>query len=179
MTIHYMMFNAEITVTSVQTFINWTSAKSNEGATRFMVAFSTNGGNVDAGLLMTNYIAGISQHVTMHNLAVVGSVGIPIFCAANSRIANPLSTFVFHGVGINTSERLDEPKLQQHLEAVKQKNDLIAQAIHNTSGMDYNLCRELLVGEQTRSSNWAMENGLCQQVQSFAVPAGTNLVNLF
>ncbi|TYB83972.1 ATP-dependent Clp protease proteolytic subunit [Oceaniovalibus sp. ACAM 378] len=179
MTTDYLIMNTNIDQEKVQTFITWTTTKIQEGSSGFYIAFSTSGGNVSAGILMANYIQALPVPVTMHNVSSVASIGIPIYSAATERFSNPLSTFVFHGSGMTTADRLDEERLKNMLDSVKGQNDLIAKSIAETGGLDYQECRKLLSGEVSRSAKWAVENGICSKLIDFKIPEGTQLMNLF
>lgn len=179
MTVEYLIMDTSIEPQKVQDFIRWTTVRISAGATGFYIALSTPGGVVTSGILMANYIQSLPVPVTMHNVASVGSIGIPIYAAATERLSNPLSGFVFHGAGRQSQERLDEARLKDMLDSIKSQNDLIARSISETSGMDYLECRNLLSGEVTKSAQWAVENDICQRIEEFRVPEGVQLTNLF
>lgn len=179
MSVRYLIMNAEINQNNVQTFITWTTTMLSKGATGFYIAISTSGGNVNAGILMANYIQALPVPLTMHNVSTVGSIGIPVYSAAKTRFSNPLSSFVFHGSGLTSVNRLDEASLQDLLDTVKGQNDIIARSISETSGLDYDQCRRLLSGEISKSAEWAVDNNICQETRKFEVPEGVELISLF
>lgn len=175
----YLIFDTDINPKSVQTFIGWVTTKLQTGTKELYVALSTNGGNVNSGILMANFIRSIPCSVTMHNISSVGSIGIPVFCSAGTRYCSNMSTTVFHGSGMIKAERLDEATLQNLLEFVSNQNDVIARSISQTSGMDFEECRSLLSGEKSKPAQWALEHGICQKVCEFEIPAGVTPTTLF
>ena len=86
--------------------------------------------------LQTNLIA--------HNVGNVDSVANVLFLAANTRVASPSSTFMFHGVAfdVNGPLRLDERYLREHLDSVA--------ADHNRLGNIISLHSKLTIDEIKR-----------------------------
>lgn len=179
MSVDYLLFDAEINKEKVDIFISWAISRMGSGTTEFYIAFSTSGGNVNAGLRMAEFIRAIDVDVTMHNISSVASMGIPVFCSAKKRNCSKHSTTVFHGSGLTSGDRLDEQVLTNLLSSVKNQNDLIARSISDTSGMSFDECRALLVGEKSKTADWALKNGICQEICDFVIPNGVRPITLF
>lgn len=175
----YLLFNAPIETKEVNDFVLWTSTKLSQGMTQLTVSFNTVGGNVEQGVRMMNHLRSLPIELTFHNTGAVGSMGIPVFASAGRRLCAPDSSFTFHGSGSVSANRLDEQELRNRLEQVVIQNTIIAKAIHDASGIDQAVARELLVGEQSKSAEWALENGLCEAIEPFQIPIGAPLTTLF
>ncbi|NDV53898.1 ATP-dependent Clp protease proteolytic subunit [Salipiger sp. PrR003] len=167
---HYeLIFDAAINQEKVGTFIGWTNARMIEGMSELTIAMSTTGGNVAQGLTMMNFMKSLGIPITIHNIGTIDSVGIAIYATASTRLSNNNASFTFHGAGITTSERLDEERLQHFLDLISTQNALISKAIQEACGLSPEKSRELLVGEQTKSVAWAIENGLCHAARDFSL----------
>lgn len=68
----------------------------NQGAQEITILFSSGGGSVDDGIALYTYIQSIPAKVTMHAIGIIGSIAIPVFLAAENRIASSNSRFFFH-----------------------------------------------------------------------------------
>ncbi|HSW87630.1 MAG TPA: ATP-dependent Clp protease proteolytic subunit [Candidatus Saccharimonadales bacterium] len=68
----------------------------NQGAEEITILFSSSGGSVDDGIALYTYIQSIPVKITMHAVGVVGSIAIPVFLAAPSRVASSNARFFFH-----------------------------------------------------------------------------------
>lgn len=68
----------------------------NQGAKEITILFSSGGGSVDDGIALYTYIQSLPAKVTMHAVGIVGSIAIPVFLAAQNRIASNNSRFFFH-----------------------------------------------------------------------------------
>lgn len=175
----YLIMDTAISDEKAHTFIQWTTAEIKSGIDHFYIALSTTGGNVNAGLLMANYIKSLPVKFTMHNVSLVASIGIPIYASATHRVTNLLSSFVFHGSGQMCSDRLDENRLTDLLQSTQESNNMIARAISTNTDMEFDAARELLRGEISKSAQWAKENGICHEISDFKLPPDEQLINLF
>jgi len=60
--------------------------------------FSSNGGSVNAGIALYNFLRALPVEIIMHNTGSIDSIATVIFLAADKRYAALHSTFLFHGV---------------------------------------------------------------------------------
>jgi ATP-dependent Clp protease protease subunit len=128
-------------------YVNFFSQINDVTANKFMVAcaeiirvdnpqcihflFASPGGNVDAGIAVYNYLRALPIKIIMHNTGAIDSIANVIFHAADERYANPHSTFLFHGVGMNLEKStLNRSQLQEmlsQLSALETTSDLLSQ----------------------------------------------------
>ena len=176
----HLIFNAEIKKETHDVFISWVTTKLTQGMNELTVNMSSTGGNVAYGLAIMNFVRALPIQVNMHNTGSIGSIAIPIYCSAQKRSASPLSTFTFHGAGQTTTNRLDEKTLRELLETTSENNRMIAKAICEKSNLEEDAAHDLLRGEITKSPEWAMDNGICDDILDFKIPdGGNNVTNLF
>lgn len=68
----------------------------NEGAKTVCVLFSSDGGSTDDGMSLYTFIRALPLDVTFHAVGIVGSIAIPVFLAADKRLASENAHFFFH-----------------------------------------------------------------------------------
>lgn len=69
----------------------------NEGATEITILFSSEGGSTDEGMSLYTYLKALPVKLTMHAVGFVRSMGVPVFLAAEQRLASANARFFFHG----------------------------------------------------------------------------------
>lgn len=175
-----LIFNSEINKHAHDVLVGWTIQVLQEDCRELTILMNSSGGNVASGIAIMNFIRALPIEVRIHNTSTIGSIAIPIYCSADRRTASPLSTFTFHGSGQTTTDRLDEKTLREMLDGTKANNAMIAKAINEKSKLEQGAAEDLLRGEITKSSSWAFENGLCDEVCDFVIPEdGTVIKTLF
>ncbi len=69
----------------------------NEGATEITILFSSDGGSTDDGMALYTYLKALPVKLTMHAVGFVRSMAVPVFLAAEQRLASENARFIFHG----------------------------------------------------------------------------------
>lgn len=68
----------------------------NEGAKSVTIYFASDGGSTDDGIALYTYLRALDLELTMHAMGNVGSIAVPVFLAADRRLASANAHFFFH-----------------------------------------------------------------------------------
>ena len=75
---------------------------------------SSEGGDVNSGISLYNFLRGINTPIIMHNFASIESIAATIFMAADKRYTTPLGRFTIHSFSRNFPfNSVDGPRLQE------------------------------------------------------------------
>jgi len=145
----------------------------------FLIA--SNGGDVDAGFVMYNYL--ISLHstvtITMHNIGKIDSIANVIFCAGNVRYAAPSTSFLFHGVGMNFANgAYTRTMIKESLSIIEIMETRISETMCRHSKLSEAELTALFDQGQSRDVIFALEKGLIDDIKVPVVPAGSNHITL-
>lgn len=134
--------------------------------------FASPGGDVNAGIVLYNYLCALPVDITMHNTGAVDSIGNVIFTAGTKRYAAPYSSFLFHGISIfireNTSYTINQlNELRSSLEADQRKIAGILQA--NTNLKEEEILGFFREGE-AKDAVFAKEKGIIHDIVNPVIP---------
>ena len=96
MALHIVHFIGPINQHSACTVRNLCLQALQSGATELELHMSTEGGNMTAGFALYFFLKSLPLPLTTHNIGSVESVGVPIFLAAQKRLACPGTRFLVH-----------------------------------------------------------------------------------
>ena len=176
----YINFTAEINPTTVEQLVAVMSRATQQGVTKVHLAFSTPGGEVRAGIALYNLLRGMPFELSIHNISSVGSIGNVIFLAGDKRYATPGATFMFHGVGfdINGAVRIDEQYARDRLDNILADQNQMGQIITGRTTIENNKVAELFRTQKTVETDWAIENGVIEEVRELNIPSGSSVISL-
>jgi ATP-dependent protease ClpP protease subunit len=114
----YVPFSAEINANTSESLIAVMANCANHKEVYLML--STSGGIVMNGLNLYNVMRATPFKLITHNVGNVDSIGNALFLTGVERYACPHSTFMFHGVGLNTQPktRLEEKSTRETLNSI-------------------------------------------------------------
>lgn len=142
--------------------------------------FASPGGDVNSGIVLYNYLKALPTKIIMHNMGIVDSIGNIIFAAGEERYACPHSTFLFHGVKMNTSqnsgfsvEQLNE--LRSRLESDQLKIANILQV--NTTLTEEEILGFFREGE-SKDAEFARDKQIVHDVRVAKIPNGAPFVTI-
>lgn len=111
----YISFSAEINQVTTENFLCTLNYCASMNVKTVYILFSSPGGNVANGFNIYNVLRGMPYDTIMHNVGQVDSIGTLIFLGAKQRYMTDNSTFMFHGVGNNINQRLEEKDFRNYL----------------------------------------------------------------
>jgi ATP-dependent protease ClpP protease subunit len=174
----YITFHAGVNQFTTQNLMTVISQKIVAGIDHFYILLSTPGGEVPSGMTVYNFLRSIPAQITMHNVGNVDSIGNAIFLAADTRIACPHSTFMFHGVGFDVKNlRVEEKNARELLRGILADHTRIASVISDRTNMPVGSARKLFREATTKNANDALAAGIVQQIGMPAIPVGADVVS--
>lgn len=96
--VHSIHFTASINSKSLGNFTNAFLSAISQGAERIDLYMHTDGGGTHEGFGLYGLIRSSPVPVVAHNIGNIESMGIVMYLAADTRIANPEARFLIHGL---------------------------------------------------------------------------------
>lgn len=175
----YVTFSAPIDPITTQGLIATLTQVVNQGASEIYLAMSTPGGSVMNGMNIYNVLRSLPVKVTTHNVGNVDSIGNAIFLAGEERYANPHSTFMFHGVGIDVERmRLEEKVLGEMLDGIVADQKRIGSVITERTNLNEGQVAELFREARTKDAQHALSVGIVGEIKDFKIPTGAPVLSL-
>ena len=170
----YILFARNITQESANQLVTVFHTASQTSREIYLL-LNCSGGNVQAGIYCYNIMCALQTNLIAHNVGNVDSVANVLFLAANTRVASPSSTFMFHGVAfdVNGPLRLDERYLREHLDSVAADHNRLGNIISLHSKLTIDEIKSLFTEQTVRDAAWALDKGLIHGVENLQLPAGS------
>lgn len=178
----YISFCAEINPTTTEVLLKaCTDLSNNKDVQTIYLLLSTPGGAVMNGIAIYNTLRALRPKIVTHNVAAVDSIGTVVFLAGEERYANPGTTFMFHGVGVQVAQpvRLQQRDLLDRLDAVRADQKKIASIIRSrtTFGSDKEI-GDLFLKAATKDAEFAKDRGIIHEIREAKVPDGVPVLQL-
>jgi ATP-dependent protease ClpP protease subunit len=136
--------------------------------------FSSNGGSVDAGITLYNFLRSLPVDITMHNMGSIDSIATVIFLAGNKRYACEHSAFLFHGVQFNfpNGASLNNAQLNEILSRLKTDQQKISGVMTERTKLTAEEIRTLFVQGESKDPSFAISKGIIDEIKRAIVPDG-------
>lgn len=176
----YISFSAEIIPKTIEPLIAVLGDQANKRVDEVYLMISTPGGNVMNGLNLYNFIRSLPYKVTTHNMGNVDSIGNAVFLAGDTRYACPHSTFMFHGVGFDTTPglRLEEKFLRERLDGIMQDQRRIGSIIKERTNLNERQIRNLFREARTKNATFALGANIVHDIREAQIPPGSPVISL-
>ena len=174
----YVSFSAEINTSTAEQLIATMSSLANLNVKKVYLLISTPGGEVISGLNLYNVLKGMPFELVTHNVGSINSIGNPVFQAGSKRYATENATFMFHGVGKNVSQKLEEKNLLEYLDSIQKDQRRIGSVIVENTNINEVEVLELFRGAQTKDVQFALEKGIIDEVREVKIPNGSPVIPL-
>jgi ATP-dependent protease ClpP protease subunit len=174
-TVTYISYYDAITESKARGFIQACAeaiAQTKPGQLYFL--FSSNGGSVDAGITVYNYLRALPIPTVMHNTGTIASTANVVFLAGTERYAAPHSSFLLHGLkwGFPQPVELTWNQLQETESAFRGAESLFTSILkERTSLTDAELTALLHQGE-TKDLAFAKAKGIIQDIRPVKIAPG-------
>lgn len=151
-----------------------------EKPTTLYFLFSSQGGEVDAGIALYNFLKALPLKIIMHNIGSIDSIANVIFVAGDKRYANPHSTFLFHGVQqpINSATLLSLPQLNEIRDRINKNHTTIAGIVCENSRMEEDEIKRLFSEGETKDVTFALEKGIINEVKPAQIPGNALFISI-
>jgi len=92
----YVYFQGHINVGSTASLLAVMSHLETQGIPRVVLALTTGGGEIEAGMNLYDRLCALPFHLVTHAVETVQSMGMAIYLAGDERIVGPQATFMLH-----------------------------------------------------------------------------------
>lgn len=142
--------------------------------------FASQGGSVDAGVTLYNFLKSLPVKIIMHNVGSIDSIANVIFVAGKERYASPHSTFLFHGVNIDVpiGASFGLAQLNEITDRIKKNHATIAGIICDNTKLDIKEIEALFLEGETKNVDFALKKGLINEVKPAEVPQNAPFVSI-
>lgn len=136
------------------------------------VGFSSNGGDVGAGIAAHHLIKGLPKPVTMHALGAVDSIAVAVFLGARTRYAVPGARFHFHPVSKSLNAgNFNRIGLTDILSIFENDEARLAAMWQSHIELKDGELAGLFQGENAHTCAWALERRIIEAERDFLIPA--------
>ena len=150
----------------------------NGGVDTVHLAFSSNGGYVADGVYLYNHIRALPLHLVIYNSGSVGSIAVSVFLAAQERYCSTHAMFMIHPTTMGQSEGLTARRLQSTLDAALADDDRTDNILRERSRIPADVLAARRHSEIYIPPAKAVDYGLVDAVQEFALPQGQQIVQI-
>ncbi len=171
----YINFFDAIDPVKVSKFIQFTSdAIQKHNPTELYFFISSNGGDVDSGFVLYNYLISLQGKiaVTMHNTGTIDSIANVIFASGQNRYAAPNAAFLFHGVSMNFGGPQTRTAIKEALSRLEGMENRIAQTMSTHSKLTEKELTNLFLQGEGKDVNFALSKEIIQEIRVPSVPQG-------
>jgi ATP-dependent Clp protease, protease subunit len=177
----YISFCAEITPVTSESLLKACADLVNKNIKTIYLLLSTPGGSVMHGIAVYNTLRALPCKIITHNVGAIDSIGTILFLAGEKRYANPSTTFMFHGVGVDISAntRFEEKFLRERLDSILADQKKIGDIIRNrTNFSDPGEIDTLFLEAVTKDAQFAKDRGIVDDIREAKVPQGAPIFQL-
>lgn len=133
--------------------------------------FNSNGGQVDAGIMLHNYLKSLPYEIIMHNISTIESIALPVFLAAQKRYAVPNATFLLHGVAAQINGSINKPQVLELLSRIENDEKKIESIISSNSLISEVELQEYFLHGKSVDAQFAVEKGIIQDIKQAQIPS--------
>jgi ATP-dependent protease ClpP protease subunit len=171
----YINFFDGISPATVNKFIRFTvDAIQQYNPTGICFFISSNGGDVDSGFVLYNFLLSLQGRVevTMHNTGTIDSIANVIFASGQQRYAAPNAAFLYHGVSMNFNGPQNRTALKESLSRLEGMESRIAQTLSRHSRLTEAELFELFTQGQGKDVHFALDKAIIHGIKPPTVPLG-------
>lgn len=169
----YIHFFDEINPNKVNKFIKFTTqAIENHDPTELYFFISSNGGDVDSGFVLYNFLISLKSKltVTMHNIGSIDSIANVIFVSAHKRFSAPNASFLLHGVTLEINDSCTRTILKENLSRLEGMENRIAHTLSEHTKLTAKEITALFLQGEGEDVHFALKNEIIHQIKEPAIP---------
>jgi ATP-dependent protease ClpP protease subunit len=177
----YVTFHDNINIQSANRFISGcTQILQQYQPQRLYILLSSDGGAVDSGVTIYNYLLGLPCEVVMHNIGTINSIATAIFLSGKHRYAAPNSAFLFHGVmwSFGQGANLAYSQMQETMSRFDAAEKLFAGILVDRTNFKMEEVRELFRQGESKDPAFAKSKGVIHEIKEVTVEPGAPIVAL-
>lgn len=178
--VSFVSFSAEINPHTTESLLAVLAQQANANVPEVYLLLSTPGGSVMNGMNIYNIMRAMPFKLTVHNVGNVDSIGNAIFLAGETRYACEHSTFMFHGVAMNTTGpvSLNAQAFREHLASVSADEKRIGSIIEQRTNLGHRQVTALFREQRTKDAAYAVGCGIVHEIRDVEIPAGSPVFSL-
>lgn len=143
---------------------------------RFVLMYSSSGGDVGAALAVHNTLRASRMAVTTHNTGYVASAAGIVFLGGERRTSSPHTFFMFHPMTWD-GPNADPDELDYRLDGVRANTDMYVELMTERTKLTEDDARGLLARPQRKSAEWALETGFIDAIERVEIPKTSRYVS--
>lgn len=173
----YIIFEARINQNTAEKLISEIKlaeilnekAKEENKLSKIVIFFSSYGGDIDLGFLLSTVIQNSKIPIVMHATNHIDSVANVIYLSAKTRTAESYAKFYFHGATIRGTFNINE--LKEKITSLETSNGRIAHYVSENSDMTLDQIKIVIKEGKTISAKEALEHGIVQEISHEEIPS--------
>lgn len=172
----YINFFDGIDPVKVNKFIHFTvDAINQHDPTEIYYFISSNGGDVDSGFTLYNFLVSLQSKITisMHNIGTIDSIANVIFMGGQKRYAAPNASFLYHGIVMNfNAGGYGRTILKENLSRLDGMETRMADTISKNSKLTTAELKDFFQQGEGKDVNFALSKEVIHEIKIPAVPQG-------
>lgn len=181
--IFYLNFVDSIDIDRVKFVMNACSniiSQINPQPTTLYFLISSNGGDVDSGIALYNFLKALPFKIIMHNIGSIDSIANVIFLAGDERYASKHTSFLFHGVALNLTQPVSFGlnQLNEITNRLAISQEKIAGIVCQNTSITKKQIAKLFKEGKTEGTSFALSKGIINAEKPAVVPTGAPFVSL-
>ena len=172
----YINFFDGIDQTKVNKFIQFTvDAINQHNPTEIYYLISSNGGDVDSGFTLYNFLVSLQgkMTITMHNTGTIDSMANVIFLAGQKRYAAPNASFLYHGIVMNfNAGGYGRTILKEHLSRLDGMETRMAETISKNTKLTTEELKEFFQQGEGKDVEFALSKEVIHEIKTPSIPQG-------
>jgi len=172
----YINFFDGINPIKVNKFIQFTvNAINQHNPTEIYYFISSNGGDVDSGFTLYNFLVSLQNKmtITMHNTGTIDSIANVIFVAGQKRYAAPNASFLYHGIVMNfTAGGYGRTILKENLSRLDGMETRMAETISKNSKLTKEELKEFFQQGEGKTVEFALSKEVIHEIKTPSIPQG-------
>jgi ATP-dependent protease ClpP protease subunit len=118
--------------------------------------------------------------LTTHNIGSINSIGNIVFLAGQRRLACNHTTFMFHGVSLQTqtAQAFERKALREHLASVEGDEKRISGIVAERTELTQAIIDAFFLEAKTMNAANALAGKIVHEISEFCVPEGCPLFSL-
>ena len=128
---HTLYFSGAITQQSVHNIRSIVLDAIKQNASSIKLVFSSEGGDLNAGLSLYHFLRALPIPLTIHNFGTIESIAVLIYMAADTRLVTDDAWFLVHSFNAYFySNNIDYPRLSERTQSLGQYADVYTKIIN-------------------------------------------------
>ncbi len=138
---------------------------------------SSNGGNVDAGVTLYNFLRGLPVKLIMHNIGIIGSIAVLVFLAADTRYACTHSAFNIHGASfdLNAITKIKKSELLELLNGTVAYENSFINIVAERTKLTIEAVAAAMFQGIFEGPAFALTNGIISEIRPPEVPPNAHI----